>query len=392
MLMQRSLVLVFLLSVVCNFAFGEVTIEITDVPPYEAAGNVQGVVTGPGSPEDYEVATYIQVEGSGWWVKPTEAVQVVPVNPDWTFTVPIGTGGLDAYATIYSTAVVDSGYEPPKPLGSEYLPQDAGFLAMDSQERYGHPLNKVFGVDRTTNEPLTWGIKHAPIPVGPGGNLFDPENAWVDEQNRLHLAITDETAGWSSAEVMMTEALGYGEYLFQSSTGVDGMDSKAVFGAFTWDPYGDGSLGANWRNREIDITEDSRSDIIADPDDSQYVVQPWNSSGHRYTYDLDESEITRVMIWQEDRLEFYTVQGHQTLDTWRTAPVIDSWTDYSDVIPQPGEARLRFNLWLYPPSVPAEDGSLEFIVDHFEYAPEPGVVYLLGAGAMMLVRRRRQRL
>ena len=243
-----------------------------------------------------------------------------------------------------------------------------------------------------TNEPCTWGIKHAPLPVGPGGNFFFPNNAWVDAQDRLHLAITQEPSGWCSVEVMMTKALGYGEYLFQSSTGVDALDSKAVFGAFTWDPYGDCRLDPDWRNREIDLTEDSRSDLIPDLHDSQYVVQPWNLPGHRHTYDLDESEITCVMIWHEDRLEFYAVQGHHTLDTWQTAPVIESWTGYPDTIPQPGEARWRFNFWLYPPTVPAGDGSLEFIVDHFEYAPEPGVVCLLGVGAMMLVRRRRQRL
>ncbi len=390
MLMRRSFVLVFLLLAMCDLTTGEVTIEITDVPPCEAAGNVQGVVTAPGLPEDYEVATYIHVEGPGWWVKPTAAVRVVPVKPDWTFIVPIGDAGLDAYGTIYSTAVVDAGYEPPLALGSECLPRDAGFLATDSTERYCQTLQ--FGIDRITNEPWTWGIKHAPLPVDPGGNLYGPDNAWVDAQDRLHLAITQEPSGWYSAEVMMTKALGYGEYLFQSSTGVNGLDSNAVFGAFTWDPYGDCSLDPGWRNREIDLTEDSRSHIIPDPHDSQYVVQPWDLPGHRHTYDLDESEITRVMIWHEDRLEFYTVEGHHTLETWQTAPIIEFWTDYSDTIPEPGEARWRFNFWLLPPNVPAGDGSLEFIVDHFEYAPEPGVVCLLGVGAMMLARRRRQRL
>jgi hypothetical protein len=396
MLAYRSLFLAFLLFVLSGLAAGDVTIDITSVPACEVPGDVEGSVSAPGVPTDYEIVTYIHVEGSGWWIKPSSADPTVELNPDWTFSVPITDAGLDEYATIYATSVVDAGYVPPDALGLNCLPGDSNFHATDCHERYCHTL-PTFGMNRLRDEPCTWGIKNAPAPVGPGDNPFCPENAWVDDQDRLHLAITEQDVGWCSAEVMMTEALGHGTYLFQSSTDVDTLDSKAVFGGFTWDPYGDCDLPDGWQNREIDLTEDTRSDLIPDPDDSQYVVQPWNQTGHRHTYDLDAAEVTRVLVWHEDKVEFYTLAGHHTLDTWESATVLESWTDYGDTVPAAGDARFRLNSWLYPTTgaanTPAGDGELEVVVDYFEFIPEPATVGLLAAGAaaMLSPRRRRRR-
>src|SRR5437773_738932 len=70
------------------------SIQILSVPAYGSPGHLQGVATGV-NVQDYQVATYFHVEGTGWWTEPTLATRTVPLNADGTFSVPILSNGVD---------------------------------------------------------------------------------------------------------------------------------------------------------------------------------------------------------------------------------------------------------------------------------------------------------
>jgi autotransporter-associated beta strand protein len=353
---------------------GDPQIAITSVPPYAVEGDLEGVVTGVDDPAAYCVAPYIQVEGSGWWTKPTFAEPCVPVNADGSFeadvTVP---GTLDARATLFAVRLLPAGQVPPQAGGADSLPDCPPSIASDTYERYGRTLSFA---DRT------WGVKESPDTVGPGWNRFsmDTGEVWVDASDRLHLTVGQKSGHWYATEVILTESLGYGQYLFQTSSRVDDLDSNLVFGAFTWDAYGAPSLPDGRRNREVDF-EDSRWGDPAKATNSQFVVQPAGpdeSDPNKHPFALPDlaadARLTRVLLWEEGRLRYLLLDGHHGPDDWTEADVVEQWEYRHDpaharYVPEPGEARWRFNLWLLDAGVPAGDGATEVVVDSFAFAP-----------------------
>jgi hypothetical protein len=91
-----GLYLSLLSGLMSHLAFADPTIEITSVPDY----GEDGFITGAVSEIDFaspRAAVYIQIEGLGWWTKPTFAKPTVPIEPDGTFTADVATGGQSGY-------------------------------------------------------------------------------------------------------------------------------------------------------------------------------------------------------------------------------------------------------------------------------------------------------
>ncbi len=276
----RFLAAVFLALVFALAVRADPTIEITEVPPYAVDGFIHGAVHGVDF-SAHRVATYIQIEGAGWWTKPTLTAPTVPINPDGSFSVDVATGGIDNRATIYCAALVAAGVDPPTALGAGRVPANLDYLAIDCRERYGRTIEFA---------GHTWAVKEAPRPVGPGpveagGNHFSysPSDVWTDGEG-LHLTINQHDGYWWATEVILLERLGYGTYTFQTQSRTDTLDVNATFGAFTWDSYGDDEASGRSTHREIDF-EDSRWGNATDPTNAQMVVQPWDEPGNlrRYT-------------------------------------------------------------------------------------------------------------
>src|SRR5438445_5983570 len=80
-------------------------IRITQIPTYAVDGVLRGTVAGV-DPAQFRVAVYVQIEGLGWWTKPTFDAPTVPINPDGTFLADVSTGGIDNRATIFYAALV----------------------------------------------------------------------------------------------------------------------------------------------------------------------------------------------------------------------------------------------------------------------------------------------
>ncbi|MGD9636763.1 MAG: hypothetical protein AB7U97_26000, partial [Pirellulales bacterium] len=151
-----------------------------------------------------------------------------------------------------------------------------------------------------------WLVKESAEPAGPGPNRFsaDPKDVWVDDAG-LHLTIHQHGKHWYSTEVILDENLGYGTYLFQTSSRQDLLDDNVVFGAFTWDDHGDDPRIPEYPNREIDF-EDSRWKEAGGPN-TQIVVQPVRVPGNHSKFQLPdltkEVALTRFFTWSPARVD-----------------------------------------------------------------------------------------
>ena len=355
------------------------TIEITSVPAFGTVGLMTGVVTGV-DPATHRVAPTINIEGVGWWTKPSFGNPTVAINPDGTFEVPVGLFGLDDAATTYSVSLLPNGVNPPPMSSSPSLDLGPSSLASDYLQRYGTNLNFA---------GRNWGVKDVPALVGPGSNRFsaDPQDVWVD-QDGLHLTVQNRGGQWYNSEVILTEELGYGTYMFQTSSRQDILDANVTFGGFTWDNFGDDLEIPAWPHREIDF-EDSRWGNPAEPTNSQAVVQPYHVPGALKRITLPDlsanAELTRFFHWGPDQIEYYTLLGHHQPDNFPPSAIIDHTIITENlalgrIIPDPGRENFRFNLWLNNNSGTFSGQSVEVVINDFQFIPDaiPGDFNLNG--------------
>ena len=105
-------------------------------------------------------------------------------------------------------------------------------------------------------------------------------------------------------------------------TRVDQLDPYIVLGAFTWDTF-----SPQHHYREIDFEFGHWKD--PQNQNAQYVIQPWDSSGNLYRFDIGYSgsteTTTHVMTWAPDRIDFMSYYGRFTTSP-RAADLIASWS------------------------------------------------------------------
>jgi hypothetical protein len=338
---------------------------------------MQGFVSGVNF-SNFEVAPYIQIEGLGWYTKPTTITPTVPINSDGPFSAYVTTGGLDDWATIFCASLVPTNDTPPEAYGNGSVPEDTNSVAMTFLERYGETLSFA---------NRTWAVKYAPQPVGPGSSDFSEDEAdvWVD--TALHLTIQldsspfSSTNTWQSTEVILLDHLGYGTYVIKTTSHNDLLDQNAVFGMFTYDDYGDDQSIPAWPFRELDF-EDS---FFGDPSgpNTQDVVQPYTVPGNRNQYYLPNlstnSTLTRVFIWQPGSVRFIALLGDQSPTNYPSGSVINDWTYISDpaldhLIPPPGREHFHLNLWQFNSDPPASGQPVEVSISDFSFIPLPPMI------------------
>jgi hypothetical protein len=198
------------------------------------------------------------------------------------------------------------------------------------------------------------------------------KDVWVDSQG-LHLSINEHNGQWWSSEVILPKALGYGTYAFVTDSRLDTLDPNAVFGGFTWDPFGGDTTFPGTPNRESDI-EVSRFGNASDTQDAQFTLQPYGLAGHldRFTLpDLSaDANLTWFMQWAPSGIQYTAVQGDYPSGNYPPSAVIQQWT-YTGAMPQPGQAMFHFNLWLDGASAPAGGKSLSVLIRDFSFTALP---------------------
>ncbi|MCI0554831.1 MAG: T9SS type A sorting domain-containing protein [Anaerolineae bacterium] len=207
-----------------------------------------------------------------------------------------------------------------------------------------------------------WWVKASVGQVGPGSNYFSDnmENVWVDGQGQLHLKITRRNGTWYCAEVVLTQSLGYGRYIFKTASKIGQINENAVLGLFTWD-----NDGCNAFHREIDI-EFSRWGVVTDPN-GQYVVQPWDRTGNRNRWTIPTSIglSTHSFIWQSDNISFLSAEGHQSVA--QPDSILYTWNYTGTNIPEPDTENPRINLWLLNGIPPSDNMEVEVVIADFNY-------------------------
>ena len=166
-----------------------------------------------------------------------------------------------------------------------------------------------------------WHVKSHSRKIGPGPNFFSSANVAVDG-DELHLSITKSGNKWYAAEVINTRSLGYGTYSW--TVGPMGeLDPQVVLGLFTWndDPA--------YNHREIDF-EYAKWGNAADPNNAQYVVQPYSTLGNEHRWQQDAFWVPTVhsFTWTETSVEFRSTTASGT--------VLEAWTYDGLDVPVPG--------------------------------------------------------
>ena len=217
----------------------------------------------------------------------------------------------------------------------------------------------------------TWHVKGTGY-YGPGPSMFSdsPDHVWVDAQDQLHMTIKPIGNTWYSTEVVLQDALGYGDYIFTTRGRLDQLDQHAVLGLFIWQ-YGpcwdEGDLWWNPYN-EIDV-EFSRWN---QPGNSiaQFVAQPYYWSGNINRFDVtfaDDEVTSHAFRWLADRVEYRSWRGGP--DDEETSTPIHSWTYDGPHVPRPEQPRVHSNLWQFEgaPATPQEA-----VLPAFTFVPATG--------------------
>ena len=208
----------------------------------------------------------------------------------------------------------------------------------------------------------SWSVKNEY--QGPGPNYFSDANdvVWVDSNDHLHMNIKNKYGYWFCSEIINDLSFGYGTYIYTLKSRVDLIDLNAILGLFTWDTFAPDN-----NYTEIDF-EFGRWQVPAN-DNSQYVIQPWNTPGNRHRFDIDYSgpteTTTHTMTWRASGIYFTSYYGEFAL-----APppenVIKSWLYTGGDNPTPTNENARINYWLISGLAPVINQDHEFILSDFQ--------------------------
>jgi hypothetical protein len=329
---------------------GHAIVEFTSVPPLNSFDDLRGRILHV-LPSAYKVAGYILVNGS-YYTKPTWSSPLTSIAADGNWVMDITTGGIDETATRICAFLVPNGYNPPLAGGTTSLPQELYQNAVAVMEVV-RTASEVYRVVRFAN--YDWRVKVSTTPVGPGPNIFSDsaETLWIDSQGFLHLKIRSEGRTWKCSEVILQKSLGYGTYTFYVKGQLDLNDKHSVLGLFTWDD------DPAQNHREIDV-EISKWSLEVN-DNSQFVVQPWDTAGNRHRFTLQTPSAETISAhsfdWSGGSIFFQSLCDSTLVEPW----------NYTNVggIPAPGNENARINLWLYNGSSPAQE--VEVIVTNFTF-------------------------
>lgn len=202
----------------------------------------------------------------------------------------------------------------------------------------------------------TWALKDHSRKIGPGPNFFSASNVSVDSGDNLHLRIQRSGNKWTASEVILQGSFGYGTYSWTIASAPD-LDPNVVLGMFTWndDPA--------YAHREIDV-EFAKWGNAADPNNAQYVVQPYDLAGHehRWRQEPGQAGTTHRFTWSPGRVDFVSLSaGGQVLQQLAM----------TDGVPVPGGENARINLWLYRGSAPTNGRNVEIVLSDFTYTRLP---------------------
>ncbi|MBI2781594.1 MAG: hypothetical protein HYX55_07350 [Chloroflexi bacterium] len=211
--------------------------------------------------------------------------------------------------------------------------------------------------DRVSWGGISWQVKTSNAAVGPGPNVFSSSNVSVAAGDKLHLQIQKDSSGrWTTAEIIGPTSYGYGTYTFTVGSPVNALDRNVVLGLFTW------SDRAPYAHREIDF-EAARWGNAADTTNAQFVVQPYDVTGHLVRFDATAAVRTKQQFtWSAGRASFLSTNADTGAEIYR-------YTYTGADVPKPGDERVHLNLWLFGGAAPSNGAPVDVVIESFQFAP-----------------------
>jgi hypothetical protein len=206
---------------------------------------------------------------------------------------------------------------------------------------------------------------------GPGPNIWDDNNAYVDRAGRLHLQLTTVTntsgnAEWHCVELATQLRLGFGRCQFQLIGRIDQLDRNVVLGLFKYPTPDVGPDGTN--EIDIEFAQWGR----ATGNNADYVVFPQSpprahGDNVEFAVALHGSYTTHRVLWQSTQVGLQSLAGHRDDDnneiqSWQYAP---SDTRLIPQLPTP----VRMNLWLFRGMAPSNGEEVEIVISQFGFTP-----------------------
>jgi len=197
---------------------GAPTIQVASFPPFGSSGAVTGRVLNVDASKT-SVATLIFIPGLGTFLKPfCSPSTLTQLAPDGTFSVPIVSGGVDQTATQITVVAVSSSATIPCYGSDPKFPPSPGIPSALQNQALATAL--VYRPNLIAREIVfsgrSWYAKANTAQLGPGPNYFSDSssNVFVDNQDRLHLRITNSGGIWYCPELISRDSFTYGTFSF----------------------------------------------------------------------------------------------------------------------------------------------------------------------------------
>jgi hypothetical protein len=328
----------------------EPKIEFTKVPKASVGGPVQlgqieGRVTGARRGQRIVLFTKTNV----WYIQPYSSAPFTTIdsNSNWKSDTHFGIE--------YAALLVDPSFTPP--TQTKTLPSKGGPVAAIARVR-GTGFERVAQSVEPRNlrfSGFDWQVRSEPSDRGGLSSQYEPANASIDPQGRLHLKITRNGNGWKCAEIRLLDSLGYGTYTFTvENTGH--LEPAAVIGFYTFD---EGAPRQNYREMNIELSR------WGDPlnKSAQYAVQPFYIPANVVRFSAPNGKVSHSLRWSPGRADFRSVATDA-----RSGTAIADYS-FTSGVPSPGEETVFISLYAYGVARSPLTRETEVIVDRFEYKP-----------------------
>ena len=209
----------------------------------------------------------------------------------------------------------------------------------------------------------TWTIKNSGTnTLGPGPNLWDKKNVWVDEKGILHLKLSKDpvTKHWVCAELQSTKTFGYGTYEWKIDGPIDLLNKNVVLGLFNYS----GTDGLD----EMDI-EFARWGVDSNPN-LNYTIYPAEKGYPLYQNNraftiTDGTYSTHRFTRTSTSVVYKSLYGFQDADVNLFATAECTAPSYKlSILKMP----VYMNLWLFKGNAPTDDKEVEILIHSFKFS------------------------
>ncbi len=209
----------------------------------------------------------------------------------------------------------------------------------------------------------TWNVRNSKNNTqGPGKNLWDPNDVWVDTNGYLHVKIRKDaaTGKWYCAEVSTQQTFGYGAYQFWVEGAIDKFDKNIVLGLFNYSGY-DG-----YDEMDIEIARWGNSNWP----NLNYTIYPQQGKTGIYNYtkefSLSGTYTTHRFTRTATSVKLQAMNGFTETNTNQFASATCTNPPYFiSTIAMPA----YINLWLFKGHAPTDGNEVEVVIRKFTYTP-----------------------